>query len=536
MIRKPSIGMALGLGGGAPAATLLDAFPAGTVWFNDSTVAGTADSDGNIVTTSLTDLVGTTHLAGPATVSKRPRGIPTDYLVNGRKSVLFDNDTTNSSAQYLYDPTTDNPIWKPIVQIQHGPGATLVLSGILRGSSAGTMVIGNFAGGIATPGFYVTISTTGAVAFAVWKAGATMLNVTTAAGSMVPHQRYLIIIRVRPNMTVSIIVNDVERFAGATTSGAVASNTFSNPVTMGANAGSDGATLANGGNHLCAALYHSALSDAQCAAIKTTLDAHYAVPAPAFDTGPVAGVSAIAEANVAVLGTSIDVGQDALLTNGYAGEIATNIAPPWTDLDLHFVGGYRYPGSIIDTMAVGGLTVRGRTTPSAQDGFDSIAADHANRMDHQLATMNTAGVFSSGLPLVLTCPIGWTNDIKNGFGLSMDRDRHGDLVRMLGRLVDGIRVYTPSLDIRIVLFTCIPTTNTVNSREIVLHNASVRPVATAIQSRTGCPVATADMYSAITDAATQLPDGVHPSATVQNTILAPLAANAIRYVCGLAAA
>jgi hypothetical protein len=514
--------------------SIIDQMPTGLVWAVDGTASGSADSDTNVPITSLTDIVGASHFDGPATASRRPRSIPADYLCNGRSSILFDN-IALGAQQHVYDAVTNNrALWEPMWLFSQGSGATFYIRFMPRGDNGVQEFFGNLLGGsyAGQPGFQLTLTAGQGLQLLIWKAGVGLVVRSAVVGECPLCEWHDVIVTVRNDQNSYIFeINGASTASGNTTSTPAAAN-MTAPMTIGARTGTDGATRPFGGNIACAMLWHRALDASERAAVLSAAASWYDNPPIAADSGPVAGASVVDDIELAICGTSIDTGANDA-TGGYPERIYDTIAPGWSDLDVTFVGSSAAYGSgTRDVMAVPGQTIRGVTDLSA-NGFDSIAPDHALRIDHQLADLNTSGVLASAKPLVMVWPVGWINDLRLLPDLVLDYDHQGDLIRMIARATTTIRGYNANKDVRHVLATCTPSTTTRVNLEIVAANAGTRAMASRVAALTGCPVAVADPYTAVAaNTATYMADALHPS-TAGHSVIAPLIADAIRHVCGL---
>lgn len=510
--------------------------PHGVSWLVDGTGTGSADSDGNVVLTQLTDRVGLAHFTTSATTSKRPRQIPVDYMVNGRKSVLLDNASSGGASQYLEDATLTRSLWKALTTFELGTGGTLAIHFVPRGDVTHTQVFGCLNNLFTAPGMGIFWkASTAAFDFWTWKNGTYLVNESTGSNAAPKGVPCTVIYVCKPTGgtggrgSYEIYINGVLAASGSSL--AAAQNAYpDHPYTIGAYSDTAGVSGAWGGEFCFGAIWERPLSSGEVTTTNDAIVAWYANPAIAADSGPVSGASVLASVDVAAIGTSIDRGQNDG-SGGWLNTLKNTIAPGWGDLTLAFVGANTATGAVIPCMAFDGATIRGEPT---LDGFDSISTAHSLRMDTQATTMNGSGVFAPGRKLVITVPIGWANDMRQAIGTSLDHDHMGDLYRMVNRFVTLVRSYDAAHDIRIVLATCTPNATPAFNSEIVAHNRGARTLATALATSTGCPVAVADAYTTINaNTATYLDaDGIHLT-TAGHTALATPMANAIRYVCGL---
>lgn len=517
--------------------SLLSLLPSGAVWAIDGSATGTPDSDGNVPVDSVRDLVGSTHLTSPATAARKPRHIPTDYLLNGRKSLLFWNDALITNYQRIADPTTDNPLWKPLVEIRRGTSVSFACVFIQRGAESNQHLFGNFAGGVSTPGMYLLTDGSGVLQWASWNSGI-RINVTSAPGVVPKGRINRLIFRIDGTTgDYRLWVNGTLVFTGTASAGTAPAATLSNAWTVGTYCGGEAVSTGVGefgGNIGCQALWHRALLDAEVTALDAALQSFYEPALPVFDSAPRVNMAAKSAVDVAILGTSVDLGFNDEAADGYAGQIRTVIAPGWGDLALTFQGGNTGAGGT-KVCAVGGMSIRGTAPGTSAIGFDSIApgAPHSLDLTTQTTTMNSQGAFAVGRTLVIVCPIGWLNDLRLSAISALAYDHAGDLVRMLVRFVARIRTFDSGKDMRIVLHTCTPSGPSSNGEQEI-HNRAASLLRAAVERATGCPTLVVDAYTPIqANRVTDLDaDNLHLTATGHRTRMAPLIANAIRYASG----
>ncbi len=538
---------------------LLSQVPTDYTWAFDGTCAGTTDADGNTPVDTLTNLSplggGPVFSSSGLVSTQKMKSIPQDFTVAGRRSLLLANSVVNGRKQYLYDTVTNNSFWYDLLryELMPGVGGTLVIVHMPRTQETG-VVFGNFMGSTSGgPGLlYEWESANRRMNMYTFKQNAFLSTATSAIGSA-PAGSICTCIHVSKKTggaggrgSFESRVNGVSVASGSTVANA-AVEAITNRFTIGARADGDGANSAYGGQILFGLYYPRALSASEITQIESAITAWYTRQTLAPTTAPLAGVSVLDSIDYMEAGTSIEFGYNDEAENGAIGYITTELAP-MEDLAIEVIGAVA--GNVVDMVAYSGGTVRGGGSGAAT-GLDPRSPDHANRWDHQFATMNAAGKFAVGRKLVIAIPSWWFNDLNAVFGFAGTYDAGGDGLRLCDRIVSDIRGVDPAHDIRFIVMTTTPENLTVGGTletEIALMRASTQDWANELARRTGCPVGICDVFAIInSNIAAFLAagtsgggDNIHPSpaghrAKANGVVGVKGLKDVIRYVCGLAA-
>ncbi len=480
-------------------ASLLSRIVPGIVSAWNGTGTGSLNADGNTVLATLTDLVGASDFAASATISKRPLGLPTDFLANGRSSALFCNAAVGGQSQYFVDQITDNPVWHPMLRYSLGPGGTTYLRVMPRSDGIDEYWAGCFAGATAGAGWIVIRQAgNGAITMATHNNGVLTSLTVTAPGAAPAGVDCTFTFVSRTDNTFAHLVNNVVEGSGPIMA-AAAADAITHPVTLCARTDTAGVTNPCGGNFRWMGVYHTAHSFPDITTNHAAMDGWFGNPALDADTGPVAGATVVSSVDVAVAITSIDAGE-ADPAGGWVQRINDNGVG--AGLTATFVGALsNYIVATTPVMAIGGGSFHGIAGINAP-GFaaDSIAntpPNTANRVDVQLAYMQANGMLNAGRTLLLLMSAGTMNDLKQIPSLILARDHQGDNVRVLVDFVARVLVIDPTHDVRIGALTCTPSTDVRINAEIVAANRGLRGLMTQVRKLTGRPVGIGDYYTRV---------------------------------------